>query len=158
VPVVATARGSDPIVIPLSGDGVCGTPYSTRDLILVVDEVSLASGTPARVKLTVRLNHSDRATFARHDPPSGAAYNLGGVLEHLELHDSAGRRLNHQLGSQTRSNDGDRYELVVAPLSAENPDVGPEAAKTPIPSELRYYGFVETVLEIPFDFRDVPVP
>ncbi len=43
VPVIAFARGSDPIVIPLNGEGVLGRPYSTRDLTLVVDEVSLRS-------------------------------------------------------------------------------------------------------------------
>ena len=97
VPVIAVARGSDPIVIPLKGEGVLGKPYSTRDLTLVVDEVSLAPGAPAWVKVTVRVNRGDRATFARHDPPGPAfaGFNLGGVLEHLELHDAAGRRLNH---------------------------------------------------------------
>ncbi len=101
VPVIAVARGSDPIVIPLKGEGVLGRPFSTRDLTLVVDEVSLAPGAPAWVKVTVRVNRGDRATFARPDPPrpTFAAFNIGGVLEHLELHDAAGRRLNHRLGA-----------------------------------------------------------
>jgi hypothetical protein len=160
VPVIAVARSSDPIVIPLNGEGVLGRPYSTRDLTLVVDEVSQNPGAPARVNVTVRVNRGDRATFASHDPthPAYAAFNLGGVLEHLELHDAAGRRLNLRLGSQTRSIDGDRYELSVAPLSEDAPGVGPGTSKTPIPSELRYYGFVQTVTEIPFDFRDIPIP
>jgi hypothetical protein len=160
VPVVAIARGSDPIVIPLKGEGVLGRPYSTRDLTLVVDEVSLAPGAPASVKLTVRVNRGDRATFPWKDPPrpAFAAFDLGGVLEHLELHDAAGRRLNHQVGSQTRSVDGDRYELIVSPSSEDGRGVGPGTSKDPIPSELRYYGFVEKVMEIPFDFRDIPIP
>ncbi len=160
VPVIAVARGSDPMVIRLNAEGVLGRPYSTRDLTLVIDEVSLDPGAPASVKVTVRVNRGDRATFARHDPPRPvfAAFNLGGVLEHLELHDAAGRRLNHHLGSQMRRIDGDRYELVVSPISEANPGVGAATSKTPIPSELRYYGFVETVTEIPFDFRDVPIP
>ena len=145
VPVIAVARGSDPIVIPLKGEGVLGRPYSTRDLTLIVDEVSLAPGAPAWVKVTVRANRGDRATFARHDPPwpAFAAFNLGGVLEHLELHDAAGRRLNHHLGSQTRSRShGDRYQLIVSPVSEDGPGAGPGTSKTPIPSELRYYRFV----------------
>jgi hypothetical protein len=68
VPVTAIARGSDPMVIPLKGDGVPGRPYSTRDLTLIIDEVSLAPGAPAWVKVTVRVNRGDRATFARHEP------------------------------------------------------------------------------------------
>jgi hypothetical protein len=160
VPLIAVARGSDPIVIPLKGEGVLGSPYSTRDLTLIVDEVSLAPGAAVWVKLIVRVNRGDRATFARHDPPGPpfAGYNIGGVLEHLELHDAAGRRLNHHLGSTIRSVDGDRYELVVSPSSDDGPGFGPGTSKTPIPSELRYYGFVQTVTEIPFDFRDIALP
>ena len=30
--------------------------------------------------------------------------------------------------------------------------------KKPIPVELRYYGFVQTVTTIPFDFHNVPLP
>ena len=52
----------------------------------------------------------------------------------------------------------DRYELIVAPFSEDGPGVGPGASNTPIPSELRYYGFVQTVTAIPFDFRDIPMP
>jgi hypothetical protein len=161
VPVIAVARGSDPIVIPLKGEGVLGRPYSTRDLTLVVDEISLVDpGAPASVKVTVRVNRGDRATFARHDqsPPWFAAYNLGGVLEHLEFHAADGRRLSHQLGSQRRGVDGDQYQLIAAPISEDGPVVGPVTSKAPIPSELRYYPFVETTTEVPFDFRDIPVP
>jgi hypothetical protein len=164
VSVIAVARGSDPIVIPLKGEGVRGRPYSTRDLTLVVDEVSLAPGAPAWVKVTVRDKSGDRATFARHDPPGPpfAGYNRGGVLEHLQLHDADGRRLNHQLGMQMRGADTegffDRFQFIVSSRSEDGPGVGPGTSKAPIPSELRYYPFVQTVMEIPFDFRDVPMP
>jgi hypothetical protein len=160
VPVIAIARGSDPIVIPLKGEGVLGRPYSTRDLILIVDEVSLAPGAPAWVRVIVRVNRGDRAAFARHDAPGPpfAGFNIGGVLEHLEIHDAADRRLNHHLGSPMRSVDGDRYELIVSPFSEDPPGALPGTSKTPIPSELRYYRFVETAMEIPFDFRDIPMP
>ena len=104
VPVVAIASGSDPMVIPLKGEGVLGRPYSTRDLTLIVNEVSQAPGAPARVKVTVRANRGDRASFATYDPPgSSFGYNIGGVLDHLELRDASGRRLNHHVGSQTRA-------------------------------------------------------
>jgi hypothetical protein len=160
VPVIAVAWGSDPMVIPLKGEGVVGRAYSTRDLTLVVDEVALAPWAPAGVKVTVNVNRADRATFARHDPPGPAfyAFNFGGVLEHLALHDAAGRRLNHHLGGQARGIHGDEYQLIVSPSSEDGPGVGPGTSKNPIPSELRYYRFVQTVTEIPFDFRDIPLP
>jgi hypothetical protein len=52
----------------------------------------------------------------------------------------------------------DRYQFIGSPRSAGGPGDGPGTSKAPIPSELRYYGFVETAIEIPFDFRDVPIP
>jgi len=164
VPVIAVAGGSDPIVIPLTGEGVLGRPYPTRDLILIVEEVSLAPGAGAWVKVTVRDNHGDRAAFPRQDSPGPrfASYNRGGVLEHLELHDAAGRRLNYYFGLQMRGADlqgfFDRFQFIVAPTSAKGPGAGPGTSKAPIPAELRYYAFVETAMEIPFDFRDIPIP
>jgi hypothetical protein len=160
VPVIAVAGGSDPLVIPLKDEGILGRPYPCRDFILIVDEVSLGPGAPAWVKVNVRDNHGDRAAFVRHDPtgPRSAAFNFGGVLEHLELHDAAGRRLNHRLGSQIRSTNGDYYELIALPPSENGPGADPGTWKAPIPSELRYYRFVETAMEIPFDFRDIPIP
>ena len=74
------------------------------------------------------------------------------------MHDAAGRRLNHRLGLQMRSTDGDRYQLIASPPAEVGPGAGPGSSKAPIPSELRYYRFVETAMEIPFDFRDVPMP
>jgi hypothetical protein len=160
VPVVAIARGFDPMVIPLKGEGVLGRPYPTRDLILIVDEVSLAPGAPAWVKVTVRPNHGDRAAFTRYDPPEFpfAAFNIGGVLQHLELHDAAGRRINHRLGLQRRGTDGDTFQLIASLASEKDPGAQPGNSKSPIPSELRYYPLVETTTEIPFDFRDIAMP
>jgi hypothetical protein len=164
VPVIAVTKGVDPLIIPLKGEGVLGRTFSTRDLTLVVDEASLAPGARAWVKVTVRFNRGDRATFARSDqtPSHFAVYNLGGVLEHLELHDADGRRLNHTLGEQTRGADGqgfyDRYQLMVLPDAEDGPVGGPRNVKTPIPAELRYYGFAQRVMEVPFDFRDIPMP
>ena len=96
----------------------------------------------------------------RNDPSRlpFAAFNLGGVLEHLELHDAAGRRLNHRLGSQMRSTNGDGYQLIASPRSENGAGADPGTSKAPIPSELRYYRFVETAMEIPFDFRDIAMP
>jgi hypothetical protein len=42
LPVIAVTRSSDPIVIPLKGDGVVGKSFSTREMTLVVEEALLA--------------------------------------------------------------------------------------------------------------------
>jgi hypothetical protein len=164
VPVIVVTRGFDPVVIPLKGEGAVGRPYSARDWTLVIDEVSPAPSAPPWVKVTVRRIRGDRATFASHDPPGlpFAAFNCGGVLEHLELRDATGRRLNHHVGAETRGGDRqgyyESYQLIVSPLSENGSRDGPGNSKTPIPSELRYYRFVQTVMEVPFDFHDIPMP
>ncbi len=160
VPVIAVTRASDPIVIPLKGEGVLGKPFSTRDMALMVDEVSLAPGAPAWVQVTLRFHGGNFGAIPRFDPsrPDFTVFDRERVLEHLELHDAAGKRLSHTTDGQIRGADVqgfyDRYQLFVTPGS----EGGPGASKTPIPSELRYYGFVQKVTEVPFDFRDIPMP
>jgi hypothetical protein len=164
VPLIAVSRSSDPVVIRLNGEGVLGKPFSTRDMTLVVDETSLDPKGQVSVKVTIRANRGDRAPGVRPDPrrPDFAAFNQDRLLEHLELHDAAGRRLNHGLGGQTRGADRqgfyDRYQLTVTPVLADGPAGGPRASKTPIPTELRYYEFVQKETEVTFDFRDIPMP
>jgi hypothetical protein len=164
VPVVAVTKGSDPIVIPLKGEGVLGKQISTRDMTMVVDEVSLDPGTQVKVKVTFRFGHGNLGTRPRVDPlhPDFTAFNRDRALEHLELYDATGRRINHNSGGQTRGADRqgfyDSYPLIVMPVFEDGPADGPKKSKTPIPSELRYYGFVQTVTEVPFDFHDIPMP
>lgn len=165
VPVIAVARGSDPIVIPLKGEGPREQSFSTRDMTLLVDEVSIAPGAQASVRVTIRVNRGDlAATPKRADPrrPDFAAFDRNRLLEHLQLHDSAGRPLDHSVGESTRGADGhgfyDRYRLIVSPVLDDGPAEGRRNGKTSIPAELRYYGFVQMETEVPFDFRDIPMP
>ena len=160
VPVTAVARGSDPIVVTLNGEGVLGRPFPVGYMTLGVDRALLEPGTEASVKVTFRVNSGYSATGATPDPfrPDFSAFDRRRALEHLELYNAAGRRLNHSLRAQTSSFDAqgffDRYELIVTPIY-EN---GPGNAKAMIPSELRYYRFVQAAMEIPFDFRDSRMP
>jgi hypothetical protein len=164
VPVIAVARGLDPMIIPLKAEHALGKPYSTRDMTLVVNEAVFAPGARPSVKVTIRPNRGDLAPTVRSDPrrPDFTAFNRDQLLEHLQLHDAVGRRLNHTLGEQTRGADGqgfyDRYQLIVAPDLQDGLVNRPGASKVLIPSELRYYAFVQTVTEVPFDFRNIPMP
>ena len=165
VPLIAVTRSSDPVVIRLDVEGVLGKPFSTRDMTLVVDETSLDPGKGRiSVKVTIRGNRGVRAAGVRPDPrrPDFAAFNQDRLLEHLGLHDAAGRRLEHGVGEQTRGADRqgfyDRYRSIVTPVLEDGPVGGPAASKPPIPAELRYYEFVQEMMEVPFDFRDIPMP
>ncbi len=134
VPLLVVTRSSDPVVIRLNGEGVLGKPFSTRNITLVVDETSLAPNGQVSVKVTIRANRGDRAAGVRPDPrrPDFAAFNQNRVSEHLELHDAAGRRLNHGGGAQTRGGDRqgiyDRYQLIVTPVFEDRPAGGPRAS------------------------------
>ena len=164
VPVIAVTRNSDPIVIPLKEEGAMGKSVSTRDMTLVVDEVLPARGAQASVKLTIRFDRADIAAGAKTGPrgPDFAAFNRDRVLEHLELYDAAGRRLNYSVAEHMTGFDSqgfyDRPRLIVSPVFEDGPGGAARNSKTLVPSELRYYGFVHTVTEVPFDFRGIPMP
>ena len=164
VPVIAVARSSDPIVLPLLGEGAVGRLVSTRDMTLVVDQVSLTPRPQTSVQVTIRDHRSDLATTARPDPqrPDFAAFNRDRLLEHMALYDATGRRLNHNVNGQMRGADGrgfyDRYTLTVSPVAENGPADGSRKSTTLPPAELRYYGFVQQVMDVPFEFRDIPMP
>jgi hypothetical protein len=154
VPVIAFARDSNPIVIPLKGEGVLGKPFSTRDVTLVVDEVSFARGGQASVNVTVRFDRAGRAPSYKSGrrQPNFMGGDSERILEHLELYDAAGYRVHFVIG------DGKRHRLTVSPFVNGDQADGRRASTIPIPVELRYYEFVEKAIEIPFDLRDIPMP
>jgi hypothetical protein len=158
VPVVALARQLDPLVIPLNGDGPQVRTFQTLDLTLAVDT---AGGAGAGVTVTVR---PDRGAVAKGTRAASRPLNFGSGggagfdrgQQHMELYDAAGRRLDHVLGAQMRGADGlgfyDRYQLTPRPAG------GAGAANAPVATELRYYEFVQEEVDVPFDFRDIPMP
>jgi hypothetical protein len=164
VPVVAVARGAGPLVIPLTGEGVVGKPFWTRDMTFVVDQTSLDPGAKVSVVVTVRTDRGFPPVSGRPDARRAdfTPFWLDRVAEHLELVDANGRRLQLSVGSQTQGLVGTerfvRYTLVVRSSSNGGPAGGGNGSKTPVPAELRYYDFVQTAVEVPFDFRDLPMP
>jgi hypothetical protein len=149
IPVVVVSRQANPIVIPLQDAGA-EKVISIPGMNLIVDEVALGPGTRSSVRVTIRPDRGGSLAPADRDP----------VLAHLEFRDASGRRLHFSTNGMTRGADQkgfyDRYQLVVPPPFGDPPG-GDKAAKTPVPRELRYYGFVRKALEIPFDFRDIPM-
>jgi hypothetical protein len=164
IPVIAVTRVSDPIVIALKDAAPAAKQVSTRNLTLVVDEISLEPGKPASVRVVVRPNRNGLAPRAGPDPrrTTPANFNRGDAIEHLELCDASGRRINYTLNEQTTGGDGQgffsRYRVAVAPAFEDGPANGRVPAKSAVPAELRYYDFVEKATEIPFEFRDIPMP
>jgi hypothetical protein len=114
--------------------------------------------------VTIRPGRHGNLAGRGFDPrrPDFAAFNRDRILERLELRDASGRRLHFGTNGMMRGADQmgfyDRYQLVVpSPFDTVAAGGAGKAAKAPIPSELCYYGFVQTAMEIPFDFRDIPM-
>jgi hypothetical protein len=163
IPVLVVARQADPIVIRLQ-ETAAEKVISIPEMNLIVDEVALGPGARSSVRVTIRPSRRDNFAGRGRDPrrPDFAAFNRDRILERLELRDASGRRLHFGTGTSTRGADQkgfyDRYQLVV-PSPFDNVPAGGagKASKPPIPGELRYYGLVQTAMEIPFDFRDIPM-
>jgi hypothetical protein len=163
IPVLAVTRQANPIVIPLQKAGA-EKVISSPEMNLVVDEVSLGTGPRSSVRLTIRPNRRDNFAGRGFDPrrPDFAAFSRDRILERLELRDARGRRLHFGTSASTRGADQmgfyDRYQLEVPSRFDDVPAGGAaKTSKAPIPSELRYYGLVQRAMEIPFDFRDIPL-
>ena len=168
VPVIVVSRGSDPLVIPLNGESALGKMYRSRDMNILVDEISL----DPRAEVFVGVTRPADSAFQRSDNtaessrPDFTSFNSERVMEHMELYDAAGRRLNHVIGGHTIGVAGNEsflvYPMIVVPGFEDGASIQlpgePAAPPTPVPTELRYYGFVQTALEVPFDFRDIPMP
>lgn len=164
IPVIAETKVSNPIVVALQVKSALGKPISTSNMTLVIDDISATIQNRPSVRVTIRPNRDGLAprTGAAPRRPNAATFNRGDVLQHLELYDAAGKRVNAVLGEQTTGGDSQgrfsRYRLVVAPDNNDGVVNGPAAANLPVPTEFRYYDFVQTATEIPFDFHEVPMP
>ena len=163
VAVIAVTRSFEPIVVPLKGDDGVVRSVSSREMTMVVAKVSLAPGAPASLTVTIH-NRDGLASGATPDPdrPNYAAFNRDRLLEHLELYDSAGRRIEpYPEPANTRR----RRQWILRSLRADGDTSRPgpscsnqKNARNRIPSELRYYPFIQKAIDIPFDFSDVPLP
>ncbi len=164
VPVIVVTRRFDPLVVPLKGEGVVGKQFSTPDMSLVVDDLLPAPGARFSVRITIRAKRGGALANPRRDPlaPDFAAFNVDRLLDHLELYDAEGRRLNRGLGGNTRGADRqgfyDSYRFDIPSDPKKGLAGAPDASKTSIPTELRYYEFVQTLMDVPFDFHDLPMP
>lgn len=149
VPVVALARTDELFSAPW--EGLAGKTFSGGGVTLTV--LAVGVGDPATTLDVVIRGEAPppppgfapgprRMTQAILTVPPGAP-------EHLRVEDSDGRPVGVNINpSAPRAPDGTaRYRVqVFAP--------GPDRA----PARLRYFGIAAVATEIPFDFRDLPIP
>jgi hypothetical protein len=171
IPVAVVAYASDPIRIPLEGDA--GKSVRNDEVTVGVLEVARDENAGVTVEVEVIPNRPDtRGLVPRNQSgpldlaPFPAGYSTEPLLLRLELFDVGGRDLALSW-NQGRGRDfmttRRRVRLTPTILYEDPPPdpagrFRPRIAKKPVPVELRYYGFVQTLHDIRFDFHDIPLP
>jgi hypothetical protein len=167
VPVVIVSYASDPIAIPL--EGAAGKSVRNNEVTVSVLEVAKDDDTGVTVEVDV-VSHrpAGREPDPRNqsEPPDFVTFRTGQLTNCLELLDADGRELalswdqGHGRDMLTINR---RVRLTPTILHEDPPpdaagNFPPRTAKKPVPVELRYYGFVQTLSAVPFDFHDIPLP
>jgi hypothetical protein len=167
VPVVIVAYASAPIVIPL--EGAVGKSLRKDDVTVSVIEVD--RNDPSGVTVEVEVV-PDRPAAGAPDPstrsgtPDFVTFRTDELLNRLELLDADGRKLalqwNRGHGRDMMAMNR-RIRLTPTILYEDQPpdaagNFQPRKPKKPVPVELRYYGLVQTLSTVSFEFRDIPLP
>lgn len=142
LPVAVAALSPDPLEIPLAG--ATGKTFEGDDLAITL----VAVGPRPEDGHTV-LDLSIRPLALAVEPESGAAPARASSLveQQIALHDARGNLLPTFMQRAEAEGPALRFRIVVVPT----PDGGP-------PARLRYASLLRGVVEVPFTFRDVPLP
>jgi hypothetical protein len=150
IPVTVVTRRAEPLVIPL--DAAAGKTFRNDDATLVVHDLkpmnpNAGPATPYTLELSITARPT--RTAATPEPPPGFDTWMPradlGTLQ-LEVLDASGRPINWFV-SESRP-DGEEHRVS---LTTNGGGSGP-------PATLRYFGTIRANAEIPFEFRDVPMP
>jgi hypothetical protein len=167
IPVVIVAYASHPIAIPL--EGAADKSVRKNEVTVSVLEVATADTGQVTVEVEVTPNRPDGHEpdpWNRSGPPDFVTFRTNQLLNRLELLDAKGRELalswnqGHGRDPMTINR---RVRLTPTVIYEDQP---PDAAGNfrerigtiPVPVELRYHGFVQTLSEVRFDFHDIPLP
>lgn len=151
IPASVSTRRPNPLSIPL--DGAAGKSFRNEDAAVVIHDARPAAPNagangPVNIELSV-IPEASRAATAPPEPapeldPFLQRTDIGPLQ--IELIDASGRLVNWYLSTSQQNGDETRLTLTSTP--------GPGGA----PVALRYFGTVRANTEIPFEFRDVPMP
>ena len=167
IPVVIVAYASNPIAIPL--EGAVGKSARDNEVTVNVLEVARDDNTGVTVEVEVVPNRPigfDPDPWNQSGPPDFVTFRTDQLLNRLELLDANGRELalnwtqGHGRDFMTSNR---RIRLTPQILYEDQPpdaagNFQPRIAKKPVPVELRYHGFVQTLSTVRFDFHDIPLP
>src|SRR5262249_20369630 len=152
-------------------EGAAGKSVRNGEVTVSVLEVARDENAGVTVEVEVTPNRPappESDLWTRPGPPDFVTFRMGQgeLLNRLDLLDASVREVdlawNQGHGRDMLANQR-RVRLTPTTLSEDAPPdpaggFPPRIAKKPVPVELRYYGFVQTMTTIPFDFHDIPLP
>jgi hypothetical protein len=167
VPVAIVAYASNPIAIPL--EGAAGKSVRNDEVTVTVLEVDKNANRGGRVEVEVvphRPAGRQPGPWNPSSPPDFVTFRTNQLSNRLKLLDANGQELalqwtqGHGRDFLTRDQ---RIRLTPTMLYEDQPPNAagrfqPRKAKKPVPVELRYYGYVQTLSTVRFDFHDIPLP
>ena len=144
VPLVVSTRKSDPLEIPL--DNSTDKTFRQSGVVITVGEIKLNQpDQPPTIELTIK---SSRITGAdpTGDDMDGAIRSVASPQQ-LEVLDATGKMIPWFPSSSFFNGEESRLSLTLL-------DRGGPA----VPTTIRYYSVIRDRTEVPFEFRDLPMP
>ncbi len=150
IPASVASRRAEALVVPL--DAATGKTFRNDDATLVVHDLkplnpNAGPATPYSLELSITAKPT-RTAAAPEPPPGFDSWMPRSDLSTLQLEilDASGRPINWFL-TESRPNGGELRVSLTTNGGGQSP-----------PATIRYHGTIRANAEIPFEFRDVPMP
>jgi hypothetical protein len=145
MPVIVATRKPDPLKVPL--EGATGKRFRSAEVDLSIREVRPArDGQPAAIEVTLKPLGGTISQGADEVDPMAA--RLESPQQQLEILDANGQSLPWFPSSSFFN--GEETRLTMSLLA--------QGTVPPRPSTIAYHGMTRLATEVPFEFRDVPIP
>ena len=146
IPLIVSTRQPDPLVVPLAG--ASNKTFPGAKVVISVGDVHL--GQPDQVstiELSIKSVDKTLGEGAANDPEAGAIRSVVSPQQ-LEVLDSAGRMIPWFPSSSFYN--GEEAKLTLTLLD--------RGAAPMVPTTIRYHDLIRDRAEVPFEFRDLPMP
>jgi hypothetical protein len=141
IPLIVAARKSDPIDIPIASEP--GRTVAGEDATLVLHGTRPSrAGRPTAIELSIRPNGGDDSPIDSGDGEP-LAYRPDSTRQQIEVLDARGNVLPW-FPAGISYNEGEIRLTMTLPATE--------------PTTIRYYGITRATVDVPFEFRDLPIP
>jgi hypothetical protein len=144
LPVAVSSRKPGPLLAPL--EGASGGIFQNEAVTLTVHEIRKhANSLQTNIEITLRVRPTSTGSRGVLEGGSQAPLLPGAQSQQIEVLDAQGRLIPWFQTSLDA--EGERLTLTLTPASPDSP-----------PASLRVYSLVVSTADVPFEFRDVPLP